>query len=1004
MRNDWVNGRGVLRNAPIISNYYKPLQDKKEKNMNAHYMKLLADKLSWYCQNIGEHIYTIIGELDVVAYVTPEPVPYERRMEGEKKVLRKGDIWGKLWDCAWMHVTGIVPHNFTGDIVTLLIDICGEALIVDKDGNPVRGLTCVDSQFDRDHGMPGKTEYTIKAKAGDKIDFWMDAANNDLIGQYRGGTIRTLDIAICNEEAVALHYDYIVLHDLMKKLSPDTPRYCSILYALNSVGELMYDFKAENIPQAREILKVELDKKGGTPSLTYYATGHAHMDLAWQWPIRETKRKAARTFATALANMEQYPEYIFGQSQPQQFQWMKEGYPELYARIKKAVKEGRLEPQGAMWVEPDTNVSGGEALVRQVMYGKKFWKDEFDVDMKVLHLPDVFGYTASLPQILKKSGVDYFLTIKMSWSMNNPFPYHTYNWVGMDGSEVLAHLPPEGNYVSCALPRALINGASAYMEKGLIDKAILLYGIGDGGGGPGKEHLEALRRGENLDGAYPVKRAQTIEFFRDIEKDRGKIKSYKGEMYLEKHRGTYTTQAKNKYYNRLLEKLLRDTEMVCAMDTWLTGLEYPQAKLEAIWKEVLLYQFHDILPGSSIQRVYDESVVRYQEMEKELREILTAHLNKGSSFFNTLSWDRTELIEKGGKYYKLTVPALSTNEATELDAIKELDISYNVDTLSNGLLTVQFNKDGGISSLIDVNGYEAIVGEANILNIYCDSEDAWDIDPEYMHKPVERIRLTDAETYLEGLYVIRKQTFAYNKSIFVQTIKLKAGSPYIEMETFVDWQESRKMFRIDGNFNVLTDKVVCDIQFGNIERSTLENNSYDFAQFEICVHKYLDLRTATNGVALLNDCKYGYRAKGNFMSLNALRSTDFPGKNADKGQHTFRYAIYPHSGENRVEQLSYEFNYDLYQTDRHIPQICEVDNKHIIVETIKMSEDGDGLIVRLYNDTSAPQTTKIQFANTVKKVKLVNLIEENISTLNIEDCAITQTFNPYEILTFKISK
>lgn len=972
--------------------------------MNAHYMKLLADKLSRYCQNIGEHIYTEIGELDVEAYVTPEPVPYEKRTDGERKVLKKGEIWGKLWDCAWMHVTGTVPQNFTGDTITLLIDICGEALIVDKQGNPVRGLTCVDSQFDRDHGMPGKTEYKIKAKKGDKIDFWMDAANNDLIGQYCGGTVRTLDIAVCNEEAAALHYDYIVLHDLMKKLSPDAPRYCSILYALNSVGELMYDFKAENVAKAREILKVELDKKGGTPSLTYYAMGHAHMDLAWQWPIRETKRKAARTFATVLANMEEYPEYLFGQSQPQQFQWMKEGYPQLYEQIKAAVKEGKIEPQGAMWVEPDTNISGGEALVRQVMYGKKFWKDEFDVEMKVLHLPDVFGYTAALPQILKKSGVEYFLTIKMSWSMNNTFPYHTYKWVGMDGSEVLAHLPPEGNYVSCALPRALINGANAYMEKGLVDKAILLYGIGDGGGGPGKEHLEALRREENLDGAYPIKRAHTIDFFRDIEKDRGKIKSYKGEMYLEKHRGTYTTQAKNKYYNRLLEKLLRDTEMICALDTWFTGADYPKEKLEKIWKEVLLYQFHDILPGSSIRRVYDESVARYKEMEKELRKLLSDRLHGGNAYLNTLSWNRTEVMEKDGKYYELTVPALSTSGLAKAQEVKELGLSYGENTLSNGLICVEFNDRGGIVSLTDKNGYEAVVGEANVLNIYCDSEDAWDIDPEYMHKPVERIVLTESETYAEGVYVVRKQAFVYNKSTFVQKVKLKAGSPFVEAETFVDWQESRKMFRIDGNFNVLTDKVICDIQFGNIERSTLENNGYDFAQFEICAHKYLDLRTETNGVALLNDCKYGYRAKGNFMSLNALRSTDFPGKDADKGQHTFRYAIYPHSVENRVERLAYEFNYGLYQTDRAIPQICSVDNKHIVVETIKLAEDGSGLVVRLYNDTSAPQKAKIRLVKSVKTAVLVDLMEKTLDVIDITDGAIDATFKPYEILTFKIGK
>jgi alpha-mannosidase len=975
--------------------------------VNAYYAKLLPNDLEGYANLIKSKIYTVIGELKAEAYVTPEPVPFTERTSGNRLTPEKGGVWGALWDCAWFRFTGKMPELPERRQTALLIDVAGEGLIVDNDGNPVRGLTCVDSLFAFEHGMPGKRVWRIALKPGDAIDFWMDAGNNDLCGQYRGGRLLACDIAAFDPAAHKLYYDYIVLYDLFKCLPPESARRCAVMYALSGAGALICDWTDANVRKAGKLLRRELDKKGGTPSLRYYASGHAHLDLAWLWPVRESVRKAARTFATAVANIEEYPGYVFGQSQPQQYVWIKEQYPALYERVKAKVAEGRLEPQGAMWVEADTNIPGGEALVRQILYGKRFYRKEFGKDIKILHLPDVFGYSAALPQILKKSGVDYMLTIKMSWSWFNVFPYHTFNWIGQDGSSVLTHLPPEGNYVSSGAPRAVRAATENFLEKGLFDKALILYGIGDGGGGPGEEHLESMARIKNLDGIEPVKQAAVIDFFNALDKDKAKAKSYKGEMYLEAHQGTYTTQAKSKYYNRLLEKLLRDAEIACTAAFCQYGAPYPQAELERIWKEVLLYQFHDILPGSSIKRVYDESIARYKILEKEVRDILDKALSGVGydGYFNALSWDREDYVENGGAWVKLKIPALSSARFCDGETVSAFyGLKASIRILSNGRLTAVFNGAGAVVSLKDSGGFEAIDGEANVLNIYCDSGDAWNINPEYYKKPVHRAKLINVKSYIDGAYAVREQRFAYGRSVFLQTVKLKAGSDCLEFDNTVDWREKEKMFRIDGGFNVFSDKVVCDIQFGSIERTTLENTSLDFGQFEICAHKYIDLQNDGCGVALLNDCKYGYRAKGRLISLNALRSTDYPCADADRGEQRFRYAVYPHNGKNETARRAYEFNYPLHRTSKRIAPLVSVsdDAPGVVVEAVKKAEDGDGIIVRLYNNNNAPVNAFIR-TQTATRAMSVNLMEDRIGALPQIDGSFPLTFKPFEIHTLLLT-
>ncbi|RPJ39346.1 MAG: alpha-mannosidase, partial [Chloroflexi bacterium] len=550
-----------------------------------------------------------------------------------KLALAIGDSWGGLFDCAWFHFSGRIPESATGLPVVLILDVNGEMLVVDSLGNPLRGLTNGSSVYDYSLGTPGKRilPVTSRAEAGQIIDVWADAGCNDLFGNLQNnGTVKEAFIAVCNEEVRGLYYDYEVLLDFLKVLPPNSPRYHQVLTALNdATWRLAHGCTNVEAQAARARLAPVLARRGGDPMLNISAIGHAHMDLGWLWPIRETKRKGARTFATALENMERYPNYIFGASQPQLFQWMKEDYPELYERIKQKISEGRIEPQGAMWVEADTNLSGAEALVRQVLLGKRFFQKEFGAEINYLWLPDVFGYSAALPQILKKSGVDYFMTQKMSWNQVNIFPHHSFYWQGIDGSAVLAHMLPEETYNSPAGPRAVMKIEDNYKDKGVSEHALMLFGIGDGGGGPGEEHLERLERIQNLAGLSPVRQETAACFFeqwaKDAERSDGTARSFGtrgfpawvGELYLERHSGTLTTEAKNKWYNRRMEQALRELEWTAIF----AGGEYPSARLEAIWREVLLYQFHDILPGSSIKRVYDESLARYREMFEEVEEL-----------------------------------------------------------------------------------------------------------------------------------------------------------------------------------------------------------------------------------------------------------------------------------------------------------------------------------------------------------------------------------------------
>ena len=651
-------------------------------------------------EKLYHRIYEPLCDLEIEGFITKEPVPFGDKTSGERKVFKKGDKWGELWDCAWFHITGTVPESAKGKKVVLYLDFQGELCVFDENGIPVQGLTS-GSVFKDTGGLSvRKHEYPVSdcAKGGERIDLWADAGCNQLSGAYPVlGFIEGADICVCRDNVKSLFYDMFVLYDLMMQLPEDSTRYHNIRNSLFDAVCEIYDFTDEEIAKAAEVLKIELEKENGTTELKFTAVGHSHIDLAWLWPIRETKRKCVRTFATAMRNIEKYPDYVFGASQPQIFEWIKNDNSEFYNQIKEKVAMGNIEPQGAMWVEADTNIPGGEALVRQMVYGKRFFREEFGREMKMLWLPDVFGYSAVLPQIMKKCGVEYFMSIKLfAMNRHNNLPHNTFVWKGMDGSEVLVHMPPEKTYNSQALPWSLKKAERNYADKALCDEALLLFGVGDGGGGAGEINLEALKREENLLGLPRVEKGCAQDFFERLNKNRESYASISGELYFEMHQGTYTSQGRNKWYNRKMENLLREAEFAYMA----LGKEYPKEKLDEIWKEVLLYQFHDILPGSSIKRVYDESLERYEVMYKETKALIDKAYGDGDYAINSLSWDRCEWEKIDGKWYNITVPAMGSAKLS--DGIDSIEVeAENNGVLENGCVKVVFDTDGAIISVYD---------------------------------------------------------------------------------------------------------------------------------------------------------------------------------------------------------------------------------------------------------------------------------------------------------------
>lgn len=972
-------------------------------------------------------IYKKIASLKPQGILSDEPIKWEDLDKSKFKNMRFMQKWADKFGCAWFRFTGTVPEAGKGKRVVARIKLQGEGLVYDKDGHVLQGITQVLSKGDLFHSTIGKQIVDISpcAEGGEEVELYVDAGfNGKLRFENMSAHLRRYDLAVMDEELNSYYYDYIEAYFLMCKLLGDAEGmkdsdvgkaevYSARAKELDEGMKNAWKvFKEQGAAKAREALAPVLFRPIDYPAVTHYAVGHAHIDLAWLWPLRETRRKIGRTFANQLRNIKKYDNFIFAESQAQMFTWLKEDYPEVFEQVKKYVAEGRIELQGGMWVESDCNLPSGESWIRQFLYGKRYFKEEFGKDMKMCWLPDCFGFPATLPQVIKGCGMDYFMTIKIMSNTVNEFPHSSFKWKGLDGSEVLAHMEPAGDYNSGASPLAIFKSNKRNKEKESVPVCLLLYGDGDGGGGPGEGHIEYVSRMQKgIYGLAPVKPSKAIDFFEELEKYNDVIPEYDGELYYERHQGTYTSQAAAKLWNRRMENMLHLVELLGA-EGKLRGVSYDRALVESIWKEVLLYQFHDVLPGSSIKRVYDESRERYKELYKQIQGVaakLIDDMSSGESeeytAINPVDFARKEFIRVEDKWYSVDLPAMGAGKIVPVENMDVSSLTFGENTISNGLITITFGKGGEITSLFDVKNAKELVREGQYFNKLTVYEDpfmyynAWDIRMDYDKLKKHSLKLEGSDTYIDGVRVVRRNRYRFMDSQFEQTVALTLGDTLVQFDMDADWHEELKMLRADFIPSVFADKVKCDIQFGQIDRSTKNDTSIEQAQFEVCAHKFVNLDGEDYSLALFNRCKYGHKVKEGMLSLALLRAPRFPDPECDRGSHHISYALYPHKEkfeESDVKARAYCYNNVVMLRKANFEEKCPVtvEGDGVILETVKVAEDEKGIVARLYEYKGKETKAKVSFASKGAAFEC-DMLENKKGKAELSKLA----FKPFEIKT-----
>jgi len=828
-----------------------------------------------------------------------------------------------------------------------------------------------------------------------------------------------------------------------------------------------------SVAAAREYLRVNYYSKLQDTAPVAHAdvVGHTHIDVAWLWDLYQTRHKAVRSFATMLNLMERYPEFKFMSSQAQLYQFVKEDQPELYERIRQAVKDGRWEPEGGMWVEADCNVTGGESLVRQFLYGNEFFETEFGRRSRILWLPDVFGYSAALPQILKKSGMDYFFTSKLSWSEFNCSPYDTFRWKGIDGSEVLTHFTPSCDYAgggeyekhedlsyfttynTMLNPLQIKGGWQRFQQKGLDNHYLVSYGYGDGGGGPTDWMLENARRMEHsVQGLPAVKQVFPSEFFAELEKRVGndrRLPKWAGELYLEYHRGTYTAMARNKRSNRLTEIALRETELWREYARRAAGLAYPNDELRSIWRRMLTLQFHDILPGSSIKKVYDDSKEIYAQLEKEiavLREEAFAALGAGLAgdllLYNSLPHVRDDVVyfdapedvtalrdEKGNVFPVQRVDGRACAFVRGMQPMgampvwflrtqaEEAELAVTLEGFDTPFFQGRFDGAMRIASLVDRRTGRQLAKEGQALNrIVCyenrpHNYDAWDVNIYYDERFWEVDDLVSARVVDNGPVMARVRCeYRVNNSRIVQHIVFYHDIDRIDFQTWVDWKEQHYLLKAHFPVDVFYQEATYDIQFGNVRRATHTNTSWDKARFEVCAHKWMDVSEGDYGFSLLNDCKYGHSADENGIALTLLKSSTDPNPEADQEEHVFTYAIMPHQGDWRracTADMAYRLNVPVIaaaggQGGEKLAAFARVDQANVMIESVKRALKGEETVIRLYEHFGQRAHVRLTLGFEATRAWMASMMEDKQEPVAIRDGVIELDVRPYEIVTLML--
>ncbi len=924
--------------------------------------------------------------------------------------------------------------NTGGDVQWLYTNPQGLLFL---DGHPVQAL-------DNFHT-------TVLLESGKKYEIACYYYTGNYAGTAKEKSYFIPELIVKNRLVEKLYYDVLVPFDASKLYENNKAKndiMSCLEKALNKV--LFYDIGSaafyNRIKEAIDYLEEEFyEKVCGKSDLTVDLIGHTHIDIAWLWTYAQTEEKAQRSFATVLNLMKQYPDYNFTSSQAVLYHFVKKNSPELYEQIKERVKEGRWEVEGAMWVEPDMNLSSGESIIRQILFGKRFFKDEFGIDSKILWLPDTFGYSAALPQILKKCGVDKFVTSKISWNDENTIPHDTFMWQGIDGTEIFTQFMTCQDYNGYNYnkrgvtyngeikPSQILGTHARHHDKKLNDRTMITFGFGDGGGGPTAEMLETHLRTKRGIPGLPKTRMSTVaahldavekNFFKNSE-ELGRLPKWIGELYLEFHRGTYTSIARNKRNNRKAEFAVGKLEFLSSFLTAALGKEYNSEKLNEVWQLILLNQFHDVLPGSSIKEVYEDSDRHYAQifadcdgMINSAIEILKGNINTkgGWLVINSTSAANKGAVKIDGKTAEVeNIPSLGWKVIEKPDF--SCNVTVNDKVIENKYYKVTLSDEGNIISLYDKRFEREIVRENKSFNELCVYEDFpycydnWEIQEYYKCKKWSLGEVVSMESVFDGTRAGIKICRKYMSSTFTQTIWLYSKLERIDFETWIDWHEHHQILKAVFPTDIHATKATYDVQFGNVERTNHQNTEWDEAKYEVCAHKWADVSDGGYGVSLLNDCKYGHSCIEGELTLTLIKCGTYPNPEADQGEHNFTYSIFPHEGDFRTGTVAegYSLNqpFNCIYIGENKGTLAEnfsfikCDSDKIVIETVKRAQSGDGTVVRLYETANTQGNRNIEFGISVKKAYLCDMLENVQTELEVKDNTVCVPVKGYEIVTLK---
>jgi alpha-mannosidase len=994
---------------------------------------------------VDPNVHRRASPVTIEAWQVPdEPVPFAEAVQQTYTPFTVGEPWGaRPWGTTWFRVTGTVPADFgtaDGTTAELLVDLGfskrqpgfqAEGLAFRPDGSTIKAIE------------PRNDTVPLQVGPGESFELYVEAGANPDIGgdDFQGATplgskhtagdtpiyrLRALEVVERDDTVWELQQDLWVLRGLMAELPTDGTRGADVLRVLERAADALDpDDVAGTAADARAVLATALAVPASAAAHRAIAVGHAHIDSAWLWPVRETKRKCARTFSNVLDLMDRDPDFTFACSSAQQYAWMRDEYPEVFGRIKQRVAEGRWIPVGGMWVESDTNLPGGEALARQFVAGKRFFLEEFGIDTPEAWLPDSFGYTGALPQIVRAAGSKWFVTQKPSWNETNVIPHTSFLWEGIDGSRVLTHLPPADTYNSDVSPADLHRGERNNKERGVANTSMLLYGFGDGGGGPTREMVAAARRQHDLDGSPRVDLGTPAQVFEELERALPTPGVWSGEMYLEFHRGTYTSQVRTKQGNRRSEHLLREAELWASTAAVRLGQAYPHDELESAWHTVLLQQFHDILPGSSIAWVYENAEAEYARVAAVVEGLIgtaTSALATGG----TAAADQPGGPSASAPQVRFNASPVVADGVTALgaepvDAARPVPPERDGDrfVFDTGAVVATVDAAGHVVSFVDrASGRDAVApgaaaAEYTVFRDTPNQWEAWDIDRAYQR---HGSALTATSVTVEGdaLVVVRP----FGSSTVTTRYTATAGLPELVVETEVDWHEQQKLLKLAFPLDLKADQASSEIQFGHIDRPTHQNTSWDFARFETSAHRWVHVAEPGFGVAIANDSTYGHdvtrstRPDGGTTTQvreSLVRGPKFPDPEADQGHHVFRTVLRVGASVLDAADSGYRLNLPVRTVpgDTAVEPLVTVSSPQVFVEAVKLAEDRSGdVVVRLYEALGGRATdVGVDFGFDVAGVTRVDLLERPLDDGTWEDGEpVVLTLRPFEIVSLRVRR